>query len=177
MGRTGASIIFKERCIKMGTIIDALRNLDVGAEDYVYLNYEDRADVWHIADDYIDVALGDTDTAEVLARSLATPGVTVFSRYGEDILGNMRDEGMLDDYDREGWFEEYLCDKIREEAYNYDLLTISTERHDHKRGTCEVASNVKVAAADLYGLGEDADGFVRGFDVVVQTEHGSLTLG
>tara|TARA_B100000029_G_C17401857_1_gene897365 strand:- start:351 stop:836 length:486 start_codon:yes stop_codon:yes gene_type:complete len=160
----------------MGTIVDTLRNLDIGPEEYVYLNYEDRADVWHISDDYIDTALGETDTALVLARSLATPGVTVLSRYDEDILETMRDEGMLEDYDREGWFEDYLCEKILEEAYNYDLLTISTERHDHKRGTCEVAANIKVVAGELYELGAAADSFVSGFDVVVSTKHGNLTL-
>ena len=160
----------------MGSIINTLQDLNVGSEDYVYLNYEDRADVWHISDDYIATALGETNTAAVLARALSTPGVTVLSRYDEDILGTMRDEGMLDAYDREYWFEDYLCEKIVEEAYNYDLLTISTERHDHKRGTCEVATNIKVLAGDLYEMGENADSFIRGFDVVVQTAHGNLTL-
>ncbi len=161
----------------MGTILETLRQLDVGAEDYVYLNYSDSASVWHISDDHISVALSETDTAAVLARVLATPGVTVLSRYDENILDTMRDEGMLEDYDREYWFEDYLCEKIVEEAYNYDLLTISTERHDHKRGTCEVSSNVKVLAGELYELGPtDADSFVRGYDVVVQTDNGTLTL-
>ena len=161
----------------MGTILETLRQLNVGAEDYVYLNYTDSASVWHISDDHISVALSETDTAGILARALATPGVTVLSRYDEDILDTMRDEGMLDDYDREYWFEDYLCEKIVEEAYNYDLLTISTERHDHKRGTCEVSSNVKVRAGELYDLGPaNADSFVRGYDVAVQTDNGTLTL-
>ena len=94
----------------------------------------------------------------------------------DDILETMRSEGLLDNYDREDWFEEYLAETIREEAYQYDLLTISTERHDHKRGTCEVASNVKVRAGELYELGANADSFVAGFDVVVQTAAGTLTL-
>ena len=160
----------------MGTINETLRELNVAEDDYVYLNYEDRADVWHISDDYIANALGETETASMLAGLLATPGVVVMSRYEDDILDSMRSEGMLDDYDHENWFEEYLTDKIREEAYQYDLLTISTERHDHKRGTCEVASNVKVKAGELYALGKKADSFVSGFDVVVQTASGTLTL-
>ena len=163
----------------MGTIIKTLRELNVAEDDYVYLNYEESVSVWHITDDYIETALGETTTASMLAGLLVCPGnITVLSRYDEDILENMRAEGMLDDYDREGWFEEYLTDKIREEAYQYDLLTISTERHDHKRGTCEVASNVKVRAGELYGLGDRlADAFVSGFDLVIQTDNGLLTLG
>tara|TARA_R110002020_G_scaffold47320_3_gene134694 strand:- start:930 stop:1415 length:486 start_codon:yes stop_codon:yes gene_type:complete len=160
----------------MGDIVNTLQGLNVPADDYVYLNYEDSAEVWHISDGYIESALNDTDTASRLAELLATPGVTVLSRYDEDILETMRDEGLLDNYDRDGGFEEYLTEKIQAEAYEYDLLTISTERHDHKRGTCEIASNVKVLASELYELGSAADTFVAGFDVVVQTAAGRLTL-
>jgi len=157
-------------------IIETLRRHNVTADDYIYLNYEDSTEVSHILDDYITGALGETDTAGMLAGLLATSGVTVLSRYEEDILGSMRSEGLLEDYDYTGRFEEYLTQKLREEAYHYDLLTISTERHDHKRGTCEVASNVKVKAGELYALGKTADGFVAGFDIVIQTAAGTLTL-
>ena len=161
----------------MGNIVETLRDLNVAEEDFVYLNYEDSAEVWHISDDYIETALGETDTASVLGVALATPGVTVLSRYDEDILGNMRDEGMLDEYERDGDFEWFLTSKIQEEAYQYDLLTISTERHDHKRGTCEVAANLKVKAGELYALGDaGANAFMSGFDVAVQTATGTLTL-
>ncbi len=160
----------------MGNIVEALQELGVKSEDYVYLNYSDHAEVWHISDDYIDTALGETGTASVLANALATKGVTVMSRYDEDILGTMRDEGMLEDYDRDGYFEDYLEGKIMEEAYQYDLLTISTERHDHKRGTCEVSANLKVQAGEIYDLGSTADSFVGAFEVIVQTKAGLLTL-
>ena len=160
----------------MENIVETLKELNVGSDDYVYLNYEDSAEVWHISDDYIEGALRDTDTVGMLAALLATPGITVLSRYEEDILGTMRDEGLLEDYDRADWFEDYLAEKIQQEAYQYDLLTISTERHDHKRGTCEISSNVKVLAGELYQLGAGADSFVAGFDIVIQTNAGTLTL-
>jgi len=162
----------------VGTIIDTLRELNVAEDDYVYLNYEESVSVWHITDDYIESALAETSTASMLAGLLACPGnITVLSRYNEDILENMRDEGLLEDYEREDYFEEYLTETIQEKAYEYDLLTVSTERHDHKRGTCEVASNVKVLAGELYSLGDRlADAFVGGFDIVVQTKNGLLTL-
>ena len=56
------------------------------------------------------------------------------------------------------------------------MLTISTERHDHKRGTCEVSANLKVQAGQIYELGSTADSFVGAFEVVVQTKAGLLTL-
>ena len=165
-----------EKRIKMKDIIETLKGLNVDPTDYVYLNYEEGAEVWHISDDHIENALNETEAATMLARLLATSGITVLSRYDEDILGTMRTEGLLDDYEREGTFEEYLVQKIREEAYEYDLLTISTYRHDYKRGRCDVAANVKVTAGELFQLGDDATSFVSGFDIVVQTNDGLLTL-
>ena len=160
----------------MGNIIETLQNVGVTDDDYIYLNYEDSAEVWHIADDHVEAALSETNTAGMLARLLATSGITVLSRYEEDVLQIMRDEGLLEDYEHDDSFEEYLADKIREEAYEHDLLTISTERHDHKRGTCEIAVNMKVTAAELFSLGDTADSFVAGFDIIVQTPNGLLTL-
>ena len=160
----------------MRNIVEKLQRLNIGPDDYIYLNYVDRAEVWHIADNYIEEALEETDTASMLASLLATSGVTVYSRYEEDILDTMRSNDLLEEYDRDGWFEEYLTETLMSQAYEYDLLTISTERHDHKRGTCEVAANVKVRAEELYGLGSGANSFVSGFDVIVQTESGTLTV-
>ena len=161
----------------MGNIIETLRSVGLKDDDFVYLNYEDRIGVWHISDDYMETALVETDTAATLAHLLATPNITVYSRYEEDILATMRKNGLLEDYDYEGWFEEYLTDTIQAQAYEWDLLTISTERHDHKRGVCEIAANVKVRANELFALEEGATAFVAAFDVVVQTDNGLLTLG
>jgi hypothetical protein len=160
----------------MGKVVETLRKLGIPGDAFVYLNYEDRAEVWHITDDYIENAIVQTNTADVLATMLATRGVTVYSRYEENILELMRDAGLLDEYSREGTFEDYLVKIIQREAYEYDLLTISTQRHDHKRGTCEIATNIKVRASDLYNLNSAADILVSAFDVVVQTPTGLLTL-
>jgi len=160
----------------MGNVVEALQSLGITGDDFIYLNYEDSVSVWHISDDYIESALSETETAGMLAGLLATSGITVYSRYEDDILAEMRDNSLLEEYNYEGWFEEYLRETIEKHAYEWDLLTISTERHDHKRGMCEVSANVKVRANDLYDLGSRADTFVSGFDIVVQTDDGLLTL-
>ena len=159
----------------MSNIIDTLQELNVADDNYVYLNYVDSTSVWHISDDHVESALRETSTADLLASALATPGVTVLSRYDEDILVTIRENGLLEDYDHEGGFESYLAGVIRQEAYELDLLSISVERHDHKRGTCEVASNIKVTAAELRGL-DNANTFTQGWEVAVQTDTGTLTL-
>jgi hypothetical protein len=160
----------------VGNIVDTLKKLEIKGEDFVYLNYEDSVSVWHITDDYIDNALDETDTASKLAMLLATPGLTVYSRYEENILDEMRSNDLLEGYNRDGCFEEYLTETLQRYAYEYDLLTISTERQDHKRGTCAIAANVKVRASELYELGALADAVAAGFDVVVQTNSGTLVL-
>ena len=43
----------------------------------------------------------------MLAVLLATKTLTVYSRWDENILEEMRSNGLLDDYDREDWFEGY----------------------------------------------------------------------
>lgn len=160
----------------MGNVVESLQALNIAADDFVYLNYEDRMEVWHISDDYVQNALDETETAAMLARLLVTSGIKVYSRYEDDILTDMRDNGLLDNYDHEDWFEDYLTETIQAYAYEWDLLTISTQRHDHKRGTCEISANVKVRAGELYELRSEADFFVSGFDIVVQTPSGLLTL-
>lgn len=160
----------------MGNVVEALQSLSIGLDEFVYLNYEDKADVWHISDDYIETALAETESARMLARLLATPGITIYSRYEDDILGVMRENNLLEDYDHEGWFEDYLRETIEAHAYEWDLLTISTQRQDHKRGVCEISVNVKVHANELYDLGSQADSLVSGFDIVAQTPSGLLTL-
>ena len=161
----------------MGNLIEKLRELNISEEDFVYLNYADSVDIWHTSDNYIEEAIKETAAASMLARALAAPAISVYSRYEEDVMENMRDLGLLDAYGRTGGFEDYLTTMIVEHAYEFDLLTISTERHDYKRGTCEVASNIKVQAAELFALDPVvAATFVDGWDVVVQTIDGLLRL-
>jgi hypothetical protein len=64
-------------------------------------------------------------------------------------------------------------------------IEYSTEQYDYKRGRCEISTEVRVRAGDLYAADAatagrlqffDASSFVRGFNVSVKTENGTLTL-
>ena len=132
----------------------------------------------------------ETSTAALLAGLLAT-GVPVYSNWGEpseggDILNDMRANSLLDDYDYEGWFEEYLTEKLQETIYDGEYsLEYSTEQYDYKRGRCDISTEVRVRISDLVAaeestdfryMGFTADSFVQGFDVSVNTKNGTLTL-
>jgi len=119
--------------------------------------------------------VGETDTAAMLAGLLAA-GVPVYN-YGSAILEEMRFNGALDDYDREGWFEEYLTEVLATTIYDGEYgLDYSTEQYDYKRGFCNISTEVQVQVADVYALGDTADSFVSGFDVTVATKAGQLKL-
>ena len=65
----------------MKSIVETLRELGIAEEDYVYLNYEDVASIWHISDDYISTALADTSTAPILASLLARQPVDCITKF------------------------------------------------------------------------------------------------
>ena len=174
----------------MGDLVTRLRELGVDREECLTLSYSEGAEVWHCTDSYVEESVAETDTAAMLAGLLAT-GVPVFSTYGDtgpgcDILNEMRDNDLLEDYDYEGWFEEYLTEKLQETIYDGEYaLEYSTEQYDYKRGRCDISTTVRVRAGDLYDLEDFRDNnvasvtpdtFVAGFEVSVRTKAGTLTL-
>ena len=160
----------------MGTIVEALKEFNISEDSFINLSYEESADVWHITDNYITEALLETGTAARLAALLVRKDLTVLSRWDENILTEMRDNGLLDDYDHDGCFESYLTEMIQEEAYQYDLLNITTEKYDHKRGVCEVSANLKISVKEILALGTEIDSLFLGWTVSVRTKAGILIL-
>ena len=171
----------------MSDIVNKLRELNVSDEDYVTLAYAEGADVWHINESHVEETVAETNTAAMVAGVLAS-GVPAYSEWGSpanstDIISQMRFDGALDDYDREGWFEDYLTEVLTTTIYDNEYcLEYSTEQYDYKRGRCDISATVRVRAGDLYALDENqdamatADSVVSGFDVSVKTNAGTLTL-
>ena len=167
----------------MSNITNTLRELNVADGAYVTLSYTEGADVWHINDSHVEDAVSETSTAALLAGLLAS-GVTVSDTYSDgDLLAEMRSNGLLEDYEREGGFEDYLTEQLVSTIYDGEYsLEYSTEQYDHKRGRCDISTTVRVRAGDLYQIDDNgssfvsADTVVRGFDISVQTPAGTLTL-
>jgi hypothetical protein len=170
----------------MSDIVNKLRELNVSDENYVTLSYTEGAEVWHVNDSHVEEAVSETGTAAMLAGLLAS-GVTVSDKYSDgDLLAEMRGNGLLEDYEREGGFEDYLTEQLVSTIYDGDYaLAYSTTQYDYKRGRCDISTEVRVRAGDLYAVGADKTGrfafvspnnVVRGFKVSVQTPAGTLTL-
>ena len=175
----------------MSDIVNKLRELGVEDDGCVTLSYSEGCEVWHINESHVQESVAETETAALVAGLLAS-GVPVYSSYGEvsegnDILAEMRAQDMLEDYERgEECFEDYLTEKLQETIYDGEYsIEYSTEQYDYKRGRCEISTEVRVRAGDLYAADAatsgrlqffDASSFVRAFNVSVKTENGTLTL-
>lgn len=89
------------------------------------------------------------------------------------MLQSLRDEGLLDDYERDGTFEEYLATIITENFYDQEFVEHSTEKYDHKRGFTTLSVDVEASLGDLL---EHATWISSNWSVSVKTDNGTLTL-
>jgi len=161
----------------MSDIIKRLGELSVTEDAFVTLSYSEGVDVWHINESHVEESVAETNTAAMLARLLVS-GLAVSDTYGDgDILAEMRDSGALDDYDRGDFsFEEYLTEVLVNTIYDGEYaIAYSTTQYDYKRGRCDISTTVRLRIADL-ATHAAADSVVRGFDVSVVTDAGTLTL-
>jgi|TARA_R110001583_G_scaffold49188_1_gene154067 hypothetical protein len=167
-------------------IIKKLTELKVEDSALLTVSYSEGADVWHINESHVEETVGETDTASMFA-SLLTSGIPVYSQWGSadegaDILNQMRSNGALDDYDRDGYFEDFIQGVLAETIYDneYDL-EYSTQQYDYKRGRCEISVAVRCRAGDLYAQDKKADATsvdsaLGAFELTVDTDAGTLTL-
>ena len=175
----------------MSDFVNRLRELGVDDDGYVTLSYSEGCDVWHINESHVEESASETETAAMVAGLLAS-GVPVYGSYGEasegnDILNEMRAQDVLEDYERgDECFEDFLTEKLQETIYDGEYsIEYSTEQYDYKRGRCDISTEVRVRAGDLYAADAattgrfeffDTSSFVRGFNVSVETKNGTLTL-
>tara|TARA_Y100000034_G_C6791659_1_gene354518 strand:+ start:331 stop:849 length:519 start_codon:yes stop_codon:yes gene_type:complete len=167
-------------------IVEKLQGLKVDESAFVALSYSEGADVWHINESHVEETVGETNTSQVFA-ALLTSGIPVYSRWGSaekgsDILNQMRNNGAFDDYERDGYFEDFIQGVLSETIYDneYDL-EYSTEQYDYKRGRCDISVTVRCRVGDLYAREEKSgtryiDAALGAFDLSVETSAGTLTL-
>lgn len=155
------------------SILEKLRNLNLSGDVMVNLSYSQGTDVFVHNETDVDTALQDTDVVSTFAELVATPGLSVSSRYGGNVLESFRGEGWLDDYERDGTFEEYLAEMIVENFYDQEFIEHSTEKYDYKRGFTTLSVNVVIPMNNLL---ENAYWISSGWEVSVKTDNGVLTL-
>ena len=152
---------------------EVLETVELVPDAVATLTHTDGTEVFHYTDDYVDGALVETTTAERLAELLALPGVTVGNAHGSvDLLHEMREDGLLDDYDHDFTFSDYLAEVLRTTHYDYYWLHTTTERYDYKRGRCDVTATVQVAIEDII----ERPHIVNGWSVTIPTTNGTLAI-
>ena len=69
---------------------------------------------------------------------------------GNSILDEMRDDGLLDEYERgDEAFTDFVAEVIGESFYDYDWIEQSTQRFDHKRGWTDLSMELSVPLGHL----------------------------
>ena len=110
------------------------------------------------------------DVVEKFSELIATPGLRVFDSYGTNVLNELRDGEFLEDYGRDFTFEDFLCETISENFYEFDFIESSVEKYDHKRGFCTLSTEVQVSVEDLM----NNTPFLNGWRASVETAQGTL---
>ena len=120
-------------------IYSNIENLNIPEESKVTLRYEQTANCFLMNEDEIETALGETDVVNVFASLIATPGLKLSTAWNGNVMETLREAGYLDDYERDGTFEEYLVEVLSENFYDLELIDSTIQKYDYKRGACTLS--------------------------------------
>ena len=154
------------------SVAEKLKSLNLPEDAVATLTYSAGTDVFVHNESEVETALEDTDVVTTLCDLITTPGLEASDAYGSDVLESLRDRDLLEGYQRDGTFAEYLTETINENFYDVDVVDYSVEKYDYKRGFCTLSTRLKVPVANLL----DVDPFLAGWKVEVQTAAGVLTV-
>ena len=151
------------------SLYEKIKALGVEDDVSVTFEWEEGCDVMHYNETHVETAMGETGAAYALAEAI-TEGV--FYEKGNEILDEMRSEGLLDEYERgDENFTDFVSEVISDEFYNYDWIEQSTQRFDHKRGWTDLSMELSIPLGDL----KDRSFVLSGWEAKVQTPNGYLT--
>jgi hypothetical protein len=154
------------------SIYKKLQSLNLPEDAKVSLRFSEGTDVFVHNETEIETALSDTDVVSRFSELIATKGLDAQTRWGNNIVQEMRDQGFLEEYERDDTFSDFISEMMHENFYEFDFIESSTEKYDHKRGFCTLSAEVEVPVLNLVQSQPD----LYGWDVVVETPLGSLTV-
>ena len=154
------------------SIIENLKNLNFESGATATLTYSEGTDVFVHNETEVETALADTDVVRNFAELIATPGLKVNTLFGTNVLQSLRDDGLLDDYERDDTFSDYLYEVITDNFWDVDFIESSTEKYDYKRGFCTLSTEVVVHVAQLLEL----QPYLTGWSASVRANGGMLTF-
>ena len=148
--------------------------LTLGFDDNtrVTLSYVDGADVVHANDDYYDFVFDQTGVFET-AAALVT---SAFFK-NNSLLSAMRDQDLLEDYDRSSFdFENYVCKKMRETNWEHCFVDGTLEQYDYKHGYYRLRFDFETTLGELKQAIRSDAREVAVMEVTVHTDLGELTV-
>jgi hypothetical protein len=149
--------------------------LDLPNSTRCVLKIEANEQVFHFNDDYHDAAFRDSGIFDKL-----TALVTAAPFRGNGVIETMRNDGLLDEYQRGTFdFESYVYEKMIQEQWNYDFVETTLEQWDHKRGNFKMTAQVDTTLGQLKEAMEDwylKAVVLPNFEVHVDTPNGVLIL-
>jgi hypothetical protein len=154
------------------SIYKKLKSLNLPEDAMVSLRFSEGTDVFVHNETEVETALSDTDVVNKFSELIATRGLNAQTRWGDNIISEMREQGMLDEYERDDTFSDFISEMVHDNFYEFEFIESSTEKYDHKRGFCTLSAEIEVPLMNLVSTQPD----LFGWDVVVETPLGSLTV-
>ena len=155
------------------SIYKKLQSLNLTEDSMVSLRYSEGTDVFVHNETEVETAMAETDVINRFSELIATPGLRAQTRWGEEIISELRNSGFLEEYERDYTFSDFISDTISENFYDFEFIETSTEKYDHKRGFCTLSAEVEISYGNLTTAQPD----LFGWDVVVETPLGTLNIG
>ena len=155
------------------SIFEQLSGLGLDGETTVTLSYSDGVDVFVHNETAVDTAISETDVIYQFASLVATPRLLAEVPFVGGVLEALRDEGHLDDYERDSTFEDYIAEVLTENFYDQEFIDKSIEQYDYKRGYCTLETTVQIPLSNFLEIEPQ----VAGWSIEVPTENGKLIIG
>ena len=149
--------------------IQKLKEANLNPKTTVRLKYEDGLDVVHSNDDYIENVIKSTYITSHLADLVLNPLLG-----NNQVLAEMREQGLLDSYERGSFhFESFVEEVVDQNWRDYDWIEASTEAFDHKRGFTTVSTTIETTSEAVTQM---ADFELVGWKIEVDHPLGILEL-
>ena len=155
-------------------IISKLKDLNLEDDAIVNFTFSEGTDVFVHNETEVETALSDTNVVETFSELVSQKNLFVMPTWGDlSVIEQLREDGLLDDYERDFTFPEYITGVINENFYDLELIEYTIEKFDHKRGFCTLTAEANVT----YGNLVEANPYISSeWTVSVKTPAGTLTL-
>ncbi len=148
-------------------LISSFDKMEVAGDTQVELFYSDGADVVHYNDSQDETVMEETSVIDSLVEA-SRSGV----EFEENLIQTLRDNEMLDDYERDSYdFDNHCAEKIKESPYDFcDFIDFSTEQYDHKRGYTTLTATLYTTVDNLRNAEEGQISSLEGWSAKFQAD-------